>query len=85
MSKKKQVSKNLDLTEKLASFIVKHPDTDTKFSKGSVFVAFSATDKRLNKENLKLATNLNKDGKKVIKATETKNKTKPWNFSVALT
>lgn len=83
MSKNKQISKNLDLSEKLAYYIAAHPTINAKFPKGSAYVAFSATDAKLNAANKKLVINLNKEGKKIVKAQETKNENKPWNFSFA--
>ncbi len=78
MSKNLQVKKNLALIEKLFDYLA----TKKKMSKGGhSYVVFSKGDNALNKENEKLIEPLLKEGKKVIKATETGNVKSPWSFS----
>lgn len=77
MSKNLQVKKNLILIEKLFDYLA----AKKKTSKGGYsYVVFSKEDKALNKENEKLIAPLLKEGKKVIKATETGDKNNPWQF-----
>lgn len=80
MSKKQQIKKNLKLSAKLAAYLDKNPDIEEKTSKDTSYVFFSATDQRLNKTNLKLAKSLAEEGKVVIKAEETTNKSNPWKL-----
>lgn len=81
MSKKQQAIKNMDLTGKLTDFLAAHPkDSKNFYASGGSVVPFSATDKALNKVNEKLVKDLLDEGKKVIKAKETKNKREPWQF-----
>ncbi len=78
MSKNLQARKNLVLIEKLFDYL----STKKKTSKGGYsYVVFSKEDKALNKENEKLIEPLLKEGKKVVKATETGNENNPWLFS----
>lgn len=76
---KKQITKNLDLSMKLANFIVKNPNI--QIPKGVSFVVFSADDKELNKVNTQLYEKLQGKGTKVIKAEETKSRKSPWIFT----
>lgn len=80
MSTKKQVEKNIRLSSKVASYIVSNPNVVKKVPANSTYVVFSANDPELNKKNEQLLSSLKKEGKKVIKVIETKNKTNPWNF-----
>ena len=81
MSKTKQATKNLQLTQKLLDFIVLHSkDLPAFITKSSTYVVFSNTDKELNKLNTKLLKEMQAEGKNVIKAEETGNKANPWNF-----
>lgn len=84
MTKLKQLDKNMKLTVKLANYIAKH-SKDPEVKKlsgisGVSIVPFSATDKELNDENEKIIPGLIEEGKKVIKAEETKNSKTPWRF-----
>ena len=81
MTKKKQAIKNLDLSQKLAEYIAGNPNAVKNLPKKSTFVVFSSADEFLNEENQKLIESVLAEGKKVIKATETKNKLNPWKFS----
>ena len=80
MSKKQQTKKNLDLTVKLSDFIASHPELYQTTISGVSIVPFSATDQKLNTENEKLVEGLLEEGKRVVKAQETKNKNTPWEF-----
>lgn len=80
MRNKKQVEKNIKLSSKIASYIMKNPDAVKKVPKNSTYVIFSADDQELNKKNEEMISSLKDEGKKVIKVVETKNKTNPWNF-----
>ncbi len=82
MSKKQQAQKNLNLTVKLTNYLTKHPELNKYVwgASGVSLVLFSATDKNLNKENEKLVEELKEEGKKVVKAEETKNTKEPWKF-----
>jgi hypothetical protein len=76
--KLQQAEKNLILSEKLASYMVKNPDLLGKLPKKASYVVFSLTDKKLNRLNSKLIKGLLKEGKKVVKAEETIDKNQPW-------
>ena len=80
MTKKKQATKNLDLSQKLAEYIAGNPDTVKNLPKNSSFVVFSSADESLNEENQKLIDSVLAEGKKVIKAIQTKDKVNPWKF-----
>ncbi|MBI2334811.1 hypothetical protein HYU96_03330 [Candidatus Daviesbacteria bacterium] len=81
MSKKQQAQKNLELSVSLADFIAKHPKLSKIVISGASVVPFSMSDEKLNKENDKLVEELLEEGKKVVKAQETKNHITPWQFS----
>ncbi len=81
MSTKTQTEKNLKLSEKLANFIVSHPEITSKLPDNASFVFFSAKDKSLNEVNKGLIKGLLEEGKKVVKAEETKDKKNPWRFT----
>ena len=76
MSKKQQITKNIQLSEKLADFLA-----DKKVSGGTSYVVFSATDKKLNIMNNKLIASMMKKGKKVVKAEEAKGNKNSWTFT----
>ena len=86
MSKKQQAQKNLNLTVKLTDYLAGNPEMDKHvWGSGVSLVTFSATDKKLNTANQELVESLLEEGKKVVKAQETKNSKQPWKFtSVAL-
>lgn len=75
---KKQIEKNFELSEKLANFLAENPKI---LKKGANFVVFSATDDALNRINSKLLKSLKGQGKKVVKAKETKSQKNPWAFT----
>lgn len=78
---KKQIEKNFELSEKLAVFLGKNPKKMKAIPKDSSFVVFSVSDSFLNKVNEKLVVSLEKKGRKVIKAKQTKNVKEPWVFT----
>ena len=81
MSKTKQATKNLQLTQKLLDYIVLHSEDLPSFiTKASTYIVFSNNDKELNKLNTKLLKEMQAEGKNVIRAEETGNKGAPWNF-----
>ncbi len=81
MSKKQQAVKNMDLTVKLTDYLASHPEDSKNFySSNASVVPFSATDKKLNEINDELVKDLLEEGKKVVKAEETKSKKEPWKF-----
>lgn len=80
MSKKQQLDKNMKLTVKLADFIASHPEVNKSIPSGSSIVPFSASNDVLNRMNEKLIPGLKEEGKIVVKAKETKNSKKPWEF-----
>lgn len=81
MTKKKQAIKNLDLSQKLAEYIADNPDSVKDLPEKSTFVVFSSVDEALNAQNQKLIKSVLAEGKKVIKAIQTKDKFNPWKFS----
>ncbi|MCH8821679.1 hypothetical protein IID23_04140 [Patescibacteria group bacterium] len=83
MTKKTQVDKNIDLSEKLADYLVESPSEVKKIRSNATYIPLSATDKELNKLNSKLVSDATKEGKKVVIAEETGIKDKPWVFKVA--
>ena len=70
-----QIAKNLELSENL----IDNPSRES--CQNASYIVVTRGDFALNKENLKLASSLKKQGKKVIKATETSDKHNPWNFA----
>jgi hypothetical protein len=81
MSTKTQAEKNLKLSEKLADFLVSHPEVSKTLPDDASFVTFSAEDTNLNEVNMKLIKELLEEGKHVVKAQETNNEKHPWKFS----
>ncbi len=81
MTKLKQVKKNLILSQKLATFLVTNPKFSKTSSESTSYVPFSAKDLTLNKLNKRIVKDLIKEGKKVIEASETKDKDNPWTFN----
>lgn len=84
MTKTMQLDKNLKLTSKLAEYIVENPKAVADLPSEASYVVFSASDKKLNELNKKLFKNIAKSGQQVVKAEQTKSKTIPWKFSLAL-
>ncbi len=81
MTKKMQAVKNLDLSQKLASYIAENPEAVKGLPTKASFVAFSSSDESLNMENQKLIKSVLAEGKRVIKAIQTNDKLNPWKFS----
>ena len=80
MSKKTQLNKNIDLSTKLADFIVKHPEKVKNIPSGSTYVVISAKDSDLNHMNNALIKNMVSKGKKVVKAIEKKTDRNTWDL-----
>lgn len=79
MSKKAQTSKNITLTHKLISYLVKGknvPDLPQDVS----FVPFSKNDSKLNQANEELLEVLNEEGKPVAIAEEPKTTKDAWKI-----
>ena len=83
MTRNAQAVKNLKLSQKLAEYIAKNPDAVKNLPKNSSFIVFSSIDESLNKANEGFINSVLAEGKKVIKAIQTKDKQNPWKFSVA--
>lgn len=81
MTKQIQTSKNLKLSAEVAEYITKNPELVKDFGKDLSFVVFPSDDKQLQKANVKLANELKKEGKNVVKVHQTKDKKTPWTFS----
>ncbi|EKD91200.1 MAG: hypothetical protein ACD_30C00039G0007 [uncultured bacterium] len=81
MTKQIQTSKNLKLSAEVAEYITKNPELVEDFGKDLSFVVFPSDDKQLQKANVKLANELKKEGKNVVKVHQTKDKKTPWKFS----
>lgn len=79
MTKRDQLDKNVKLSESLANYIAKKPESLAKYQ-GHSYVLFTKDDAELNKMNKKLVNDLVDEGKKVVKATKTKNRDNPWTF-----
>ncbi len=79
MSKSQQVKFNIELSEKLANYLVIHPDILKKYS-GASFIVISAQNKKLNQKNLTLIKALLIEGKQVVKAIEPPKSTFDWKF-----
>lgn len=77
MTKLKQLDENMKLSSKLADFLAEHPKA---VASGVSVVPFSAYNQDLNRENEKLIESLKGEGKKIIKAEETKSSKNPWKF-----
>lgn len=82
---KKQIEKNIQLSGELVEYLTQNPQVIRKMPAESSFVVFSAGDKKLNKLNQRLAKNLSKQGRKVVKAKETKSSKAPWAFTPCFT
>ena len=80
MSKKVQISKNLELTQKLLKYLVKGKDVP-ELPQDVSFVPFSNTDKRLNKANKELLDSLSKEDKPVVMAEEPKSAKDSWKLT----
>jgi hypothetical protein len=83
MSKGQQIKLNIELSDKLANFLVTQPEMLKKYA-GYSYVVFSSTNSELNKLNYHLIDELLLESKGVVKAKETGNKSNPWEFSPVL-
>lgn len=81
MSEKQQITRNLDLSEKLADYLAQNPSETSKLPKKASFVTFSAKDNKLNQKNEEIVNKLTKQGQTVIKAQETSNDKNPWTLT----
>lgn len=81
MTKQIQTSKNLKLSAKVAEYITNNPELLKNFGEDLSFVVFPSDDKKLEEANFKLANDLKKEGKNVVKVYQTKNKKSPWKFT----
>jgi hypothetical protein len=77
MSRKLQISKNLELSGKLMDFLIDNPTKE----QGASYIVISRNDNNLNRANLDLGKSLINKGKQVIKAIETGKKSNPWIFA----
>lgn len=82
MSKNDLFSKNIELSESVANFLVKNPSYLKKYGNSS-FVVFTENDNDLNTMNQNLLSSLLDEGKKVVIATLTSDNSKPWTFELA--
>lgn len=80
MTMKNHAMKNAPLVKELAMYLAKHPDAEKKRYKNATYIAFSAKDAELNKENEKMIASFVEEGKTVIRAVQTNNTTRPWEF-----
>lgn len=81
---KNRLEENIKLSGKLAEYIADNPAVIANMPKGTSFVVFSRTNKKLNKANKGLVASLKKEGKKVVKVVQGQNKAEPWSFSAAI-
>lgn len=79
MPTKLQIKNNLKLSEKLLDYLSKYPRNNKQ--KNISYIIITKGDNKLNKENLVMAKSLVKEGKTVVKAIETSNKSTPWKFA----
>ena len=79
MSKKIQTSKNIDLTQKLISYLVGGKNVPN-LPQDVSFVPFSKSDKKLNQANEELLESLSKEEKPVVIAEEPKANKGSWNI-----
>lgn len=80
MSKAQQIKLNIELSDKLANFLVTKPNMLKKYT-GYSYVVFSSTNPTLNKLNDHLIEELLLEGNGVVKAMETGNISSPWEFT----
>lgn len=81
MSTNKQTEKNIKLSHKLTTYLIKHPIASKKLPLDASFVVYTKNDDELNKANDILLQGLLDEGKPVVKAKETNDKNNPWIFS----
>lgn len=79
MPTKLQIKNNLKLSEKLLDYLSKYPRNNKQ---GNIsYIIITKEDSELNKENLVMAESLVREGKNVVKAIETNNRSTPWKFA----
>lgn len=81
MTKTKQIQKNLNLSQKLASYILSNPMATKGLPSNASYVFFSPTDKKLNEANNEITKSLLIQGTAVIKAEETSSQKNPWKLT----
>ena len=81
MTKKKLIQKNIELSEKLASYILDNPSVIKGLPSNASYVFFSGSDKKLNAANSDIIKSLLSQGTAVIKAEETHNTITPWKLT----
>ena len=79
MSTKLQITKNIELSEKLLDYLSHNPQSN--IHKNVSYIIVTKEDEELNKLNLSMVDSLIKEGKKVVKALETNDKSFPWKFA----
>ncbi|MDO8497727.1 MAG: hypothetical protein Q7S61_04245 [bacterium] len=80
MSKAQQIRLNIQLSDKLANFLITQPEILKKYT-GCSYVVFSSKNPQLNKLNSNLIEELLSEGNEVVKAEETGNLSDPWEFT----
>lgn len=80
MSKAQQIKLNIELSDKLANFLITKPSMLKRYA-GYSYVVFSSTNPVLNKLNSNLIEELLLEGNGVVKAMETGNVSSPWEFT----
>lgn len=81
MSTNKQTEKNIKLSHKLTTYLIKHPDISKKLPSDAAFVIYTRDDEKLNKANDVLLKGIIEEGRPVVKAKETNDISNPWIFS----
>ena len=77
MSKAQQFKLNVNLSDRLANYLITQPDILKKYS-GCSYIVFSYKNEELNKLNNQLIPGLKLEGKPIVKAQETNNLDNPW-------
>lgn len=80
MSKKVQISKNIELTQKLIEYLIKGRNVPS-LPQDVSFVPFSKTDKKLNQANEELLERLSKEEKPIVIAEEPKTDKGNWKIT----
>jgi len=81
MTRNIQAKKNMKLSQKLMEYIANNPKAIKNLPDDASFIVFSSVDESLNEENEGLIKSVIAEGKKVIKAIQTRDKSNPWKFS----
>jgi len=77
MNKAQQFKLNVNLSDRLANYLITQPDILKKYS-GCSYIVFSYKNEELNKLNIKLIPGLKLEGKTVVRAQEPSNSDNPW-------